>query len=458
MSNNSSLHLGKAPVPKLLFHYALPAIIAMTASSLYNIIDSIFIGHGVGAMGISALAISLPLMNLGAAFGAMIGVGASALLSIKMGEKDVRSQLLILGNTVSLNVLIGITFTVVGLLFLDPILRLFGASENTLPYAREYMRIILIGNVFTHVYLGLNSVLRASGHPRHSMAIVLMAVTVNALLNWLFIFGFGWGIAGAAWATVVAQLLATVFEVGYFARKSHPIHFKRSALKLHFDVVKSIFAIGLAPFLLNIGASIVVVFLNNALMRYGGDLYVGAYGIANRVLMVIAMVTFGIVQGMQPIVGFNYGARNIGRVKQVVKLTIKWATACTTAGAIAGIFFPHAMAAIFTNDPELINIAEHGLRIVFIGFPIVGFQIVSASLFQSIGKAGNAIIQSVLRQIMFLLPFLIIFPMFWGTTGVWVSMPASDILASVVSFFLITREWKKLNTLETLPVENKPAN
>lgn len=455
MAKTSPLDLGKAPIPKLLLHYALPSIIAMTASSMYNIIDSIFIGHGVGAMGISALAISLPLMNLGSAFGALIGVGASALLSIKMGEGDIKSQFKILGNTLSLNVVLGVLFTAIGLIFLDPILNLFGASENTLPYAREFMRIILIGNVFTHVYLGLNTLLRASGHPRHSMMIIVMAVVVNAILNALFIFVFKWGIAGAAWATVIAQLLATIFEIVYFSRKSNPIHFKTFALKLDSKVVKSIFAIGMAPFLLNIGTSIVVVFLNNALMQYGGDLYVGAFGIANRILMVIAMITFGLTLGMQPIVGFNYGARNVDRVKQVVKLTIVWATVCTTAGAFAGIIFPQTIASIFTTDPKLIGIAEHSLRIVFIGFPIVGFQIVAANFFQSIGMASRAIIQSVLRQMVLLLPFLLIFPKFWGTTGIWASMPASDILASLVAVVLLTREWKNLNRLT--PASNKPV-
>lgn len=444
---SSQLELGKAPIPKLLFHYALPSIIAMTASSLYNIVDSIFVGHGVGAMGISALAISLPLMNLGAAFGAMIGIGASALLSIKMGENDTKSQLQILGNTLSLNIIIGISFALIALLFLDPILRLFGASDNTLPYARQYMSVILIGNVFTHIYLGLNALLRASGHPRHSMAIVVMAVTINAILNALFIFVFGWGIAGSAWATVVAQLLAMLLEIGYFSRKSHPIHFKKSSLKLNPSIIKAIIAIGLAPFLLNLGASTVVIFLNNALMQYGGDLYVGAFGIANRVLMVIAMVTFGITQGMQPIVGFNYGARQIDRVKQAVKLTITWASICTASGAIIGIFFPHTMAKIFTTDKELIAIAEHGMRIVFIGFPIVGFQIVCTSFFQSIGKAGRAITQSLLRQIVLLLPFLLIFPPLWGTTGIWASMPTSDIISAVIAGILLSIEWKKLDRI-----------
>lgn len=447
MNKTTALDLGTAPIPKLLLHYALPAIIAMTASSLYNIIDSIFIGHSVGAMGISALAITLPLMNLGAAFGALIGVGASAMLSIKMGEGDMLSQQRILGNTLSLNIILGLLFTAVGLLFLDPILILFGASEHTLPYARDFMRIILIGNIFTHIYLGLNALLRSSGHPRHSMVIVIMAVVVNAALNAIFIFGFGWGIVGAAWATVIAQLLASIFEIVYFSRKTRPLHFKASALKLHRGVVKSIFAIGLAPFLLNIGSSIVVVFLNNALMHYGGDLSVGAFGIANRIVMVILMVTFGLTQGMQPIVGFNYGARQIDRVKQVVKRTIMWATICTTAGSIAGLLFPRTIANIFTTDPELINITERGLRIIFIGFPLVGFQTVCAVFFQSIGMARKSIIQSILRQMVFLLPFLIFFPMLWGETGVWVSMPASDILAALVSAILIAGEWKKINRM-----------
>ena len=440
--------LASAPVSKLLLHYALPAIVTMTASSLYNIMDSIFIGHGVGPLGISALAIALPLMNLAAAFGALIGVGASAYFSIKMGEKDEKTQLQILGNTLMLNVILGILFSGIGLIFLDQILAIFGASENILPYARDYMRIILYGNIFTHIYLGLNNLLRASGHPRHSMTIMLIAIFTNGVLDALFILQFGWGVAGAAWATVIAQVLAALIQIAYFLRKSHPVHFTAASLRLSKSVVNRIVSIGMASFLVNIGASIVVVFINNALMRYGGDLYIGAFGIANRVAMVIVMIILGLAQGMQPVVGYNFGALNISRVKQAYLLTAACATVVTVLGAAVVMVFPEAIALMFTTDKELTEITTRALRIVFFSFPVVGFQIVTANFFQSIGMAGKAIIQSTLRQMVFLIPGLIILPQLFGIDGVWMSMPISDALAAIVASIIIYQGWKYLNALK----------
>lgn len=446
--DSASQQLEKAPIPSLLLHYALPSVITMVATSLYNIMDSVFIGHGVGPLGISALAIALPLMNLGAAFGSLIGAGAGALMSIKMGEKDKQSQTKILGNTLMLNIILGVSFSVIGLLFLNPILRIFGASENLLPYAKEYMRIILFGNIFTHIYLGLNTLLRASGHPRYSMSIMLTAIGLNGVLDALFILVFHWGVAGAAWATVIAQVLATIFEIGFFSRKSHPIHFTPQSLKIDGRITRNIFSIGMAPFMLNLGTCIVVIFINNALMSYGGDLHIGAYGIVNRIGMVIAMIILGLSQGMQPITGYNFGARNIDRVKKAFKISVVVATIVTSLGAMACICFPHAITLLFTTDKQLTDISVYALRVSFLAFPIVGFQMIVANFFQSIGMAIRAVIQSVLRQMVLLIPGVLILPLFFGSNGVWMAIPISDTLSSIIALLVLRSGWKYLNRLQ----------
>lgn len=442
-SNNPEL-LGTEPVGKLLKRYALPAIIAMSSSSLYNIIDSIFIGHGVGPMAMSGLAIAMPLMNLLTAFGALIGVGASSLTSIRLGQGNKQRAFLILSNAVMLNVVIGLTLTIIGLVFLDPILYSFGASDATIPYARDFMRIILAGNVVTHVFLGLNEILRASGYPKKAMTFMLITVLIVICLNPLFIFGFRWGVKGSAFATLIGQCVALGLELTHFLNKKHFLYLKRGTFRFMSTIVRKVISIGLAPFLLNICASIVVIFINNALKRTGGDISIGAYGIVNRVLMLFVMIVNGFNQGMQPIVGFNFGARQFGRVTAVYRLTVFCAVCVTTFGFLLGHFFPHWVAGIFTTDETLLNVAELGLKTALLAFPIVGFQIISSGFFQYIGKPQKAILLSLTRQLLFLLPLLAILPGIYGAKGVWISLPIADVLSAILAAVLIFFQLRKM--------------
>lgn len=441
--------LGTENIGKLLMQYAIPAIIAMTASSLYNITDSIFIGHGVGALAISGLALTFPLMNLAAAFGSLVGVGASTLMSVRLGQKDYKTANKILGNVFILNIILGLAYTVVVLSFLDPILYFFGASAATIPYAHQYMVVILLGNVVTHMYLGLNALLRCTGRPQKAMYATLFSVLINLVLNPLFIFVFKWGIQGSALATVISQTAMLVWQINIFSNKKHFIHLQKGTLRLQRKIVVDSLAIGLSPFLMNAVSCIIVVMINQGLIRYGGDLAVGAYGIVNRVIFLFIMIVMGFNQGMQPIAGYNFGAGQYERVTEVLKKTILMATCVMTSGFLIGELFPHAVASVFTTDRALINIASEGLRIVLIFFPIVGFQMVTSNFFQSIGMVGKAIFLSLTRQLLFLVPCLLILPQLFGVKGVWYSMPSADLASSIVSAFMLTTQFRKFK---------KPAN
>ena len=438
--------LGTEKISKLLRQYAVPAIIAMTASSLYNMVDSIFIGHGVGKFAIAGLALTFPLMNLGAAFGALVGVGASATISMLLGQKNYDMANKVLGNVVTLNTIIGIVYTIVFLAFLDPILYFFGASENTIGYARDYMTIILFGNISTHMYLGLDAVMRSSGMPKKAMYTTIFTVVINAILDPIFIYVFDWGIKGAAIATVIAQSLALAWIVRIFSNKSLVIHFKKGIYKLKARIVKDVISIGMAPFFMNTAACLIVILINQGLQRHGGDLAIGAYGIVNRVSFVFVMIVLGLNQGMQPIVGYNFGARQYNRVTGALKLTIIIATAIMTLGFLAAEIFPRAICMIFTTDEDLIQHAVKGMRIVFMCFPIVGFQIVTGNFFQSVGMAGKSVFLSLTRQLLFLLPGLLILPHFLGTNGIWISMPVSDALSSFVAFVILYTQMKNFKT------------
>ncbi len=425
--------LGTERIGKLLGQYAVPAIIAMTASSLYNMVDSIFIGHGVGPMAISGLAITFPLMNLAAAFGSLVGVGASTLISVKLGQKDYPTAQNILGNVVSLNLLIGIVFTLVTLTLLDPILRFFGASDATLPYARDYMVIILLGNVVTHMYLGLNSVLRSAGHPQKAMMATICTVVINTLLDPLFIYGFGMGIRGAAVATILAQILALAWLA---------------------HLVEGIISIGMAPFLMNVASCFIVILINKGLKTYEGDLAIGAFGIVNRIVFLFVMVVMGLNQGMQPIAGYNFGARQYHRVDEVLKITIFIATLITSTGFLVGMFLPELVVSAFTTDEQLIRLSAHGLQVTLLSFPIVGFQMVTSNFFQSIGMAQKAILLSLSRQVLVLIPCLLLLPLVFGSAGIWYSMPVSDIIASLLAAVLLIGQFRKF---KSSPSPNNPS-
>ena len=444
-AQNSPLRLGTDNIGKLLGEYAIPAIIAMTASSLYNMVDSIFIGHGVGSMAISGLAITFPFMNLAAAFGSLVGVGAATLVSVKLGQKDYNGANMVLGNVIILNIAIGIVFTFVSLLFLEPILYFFGASENTIGYASEFMRIILWGNIVTHLYLGLNAVLRSSGNPRMAMIITLTSVVLNCILNPIFIFVLDFGIKGSAWATVIAQVISLSWQIVIFSKKDRLLHFKKSIFKLRSELIKGIVSIGMSPFLMNICSCLIVILINRGLKEHGGDLAIGAYGIVNRVAMLFIMIVLGLNQGMQPIAGYNFGAKLYDRVLSVTKMTIWFAIGVTTFGFIVCELFPAFISGFFTTDLELIRESVSGLRIVFIVFPVVGFQSVSSNFFLSIGMSKKAIFLSLTRQVLFLIPLLIILPQFWGVFGVWVSMPIADLIATIVTAVLLFNQFKKFS-------------
>ena len=443
----ATLELGTKPVGKLLMQYALPAIVAMSASSLYNTIDSIFIGNGVGALAISGLAITFPFMNLSGAFGAAVGVGSSTMISVRLGQKDYATALNIFGNCVSLNILIGLVFATVTLLFLDPILLFFGASEQTLPYAREYMEIILLGNVVTHMYLGMNAVLRAASKPRQAMYATVFTVVLNTILDPLFIYVFHLGIRGAAIATVLAQLVALSWQCRLFSDKQQIIHFERGIYKLKSNIVKNIVGIGMSPFLMNVTACLVVIVFNKSLFAYGGDLAVGAYGIVHRISFLFLMVVFGLNQGMQPIAGYNYGAMQFDRMIQVLKYTITAATMISILGWLVSEFIPNYCADIFTKDPQLTSLSERGLRVANFALPVVGFQIVVTNFFQSIGKAKISIFLSLSRQLLFLLPVLLILPRFLQLDGVWASFPISDTISFLVALVILVKYMRHFKQL-----------
>lgn len=439
----NATELGTQPIGKLLMQYAIPAIIAMTASSIYNMVDSIFIGQGVGPLAISGLAITFPFMNLGAAFGAMVGVGASTLISVKLGQRDYGTAQTVLGNVITLNLIIGIAFSIITLMFLDPILYFFGASADTIGYARDYMLIILAGNVFSHMYFGLNAVLRASGHPQKAMYATINTVVINTLLDPLFIYVFDWGIRGAAIATIIAQVISLIWQFKILTDKNELLHLRRGIYHLQSKIVKNIIAIGLSPFCMNVASCFIVIFINKGLKEYDGDLAIGAYGIVNRLVFICVMIVMGITQGMQPIAGYNYGAQQFDRVTRVLKLSIYGATAMTTLTFLVGELLPDVAVRLFTTDEGLISRAAEGFRIVVLFFPIVGFQMVTSNFFQSIGMANKAIFLSLTRQLLFLLPCLIILPTFMGAAGIWWSMPISDLIASLVAGVLLYKQFQE---------------
>ena len=446
----ATLELGTKPVGRLLWQYAAPAIVAMTASSLYNIIDRAFIGQIVGADAIAGLGITFPFMNLSAAFGAAVGVGASTCISVKLGQKDYKTAEELLGNTVTLNLIVGFLFMVVCMLFLDPILRFFGTSEVTLPYAREFMEVILLGNMITHMYFGMNAVLRAAGKPRHAMYATLFTVACNIVLVITFVWLFRWGIRGAAMATITSQTLALCWQLWIFSDKEEIIHLKSGIYKLKAVLVRNIIAIGISPFLMNVAACIIVIFMNNQLVRYGGDMDVASYSISNSIAMMFVMFVMGVNQGMQPIAGYNYGAENYDRLMKVLNISMMAATAIMLTGWLIAMFLPYYCARIFTTDQSLIELSIFAIRVNMLVFPIIGFQMVITNFFQCIGKVQTAIFLSLSRQLLLLLPLLVVLPLIWGIDGVWAALPASDATAALMAAVVMISYMSKLKRKKEL--------
>lgn len=443
MKENNPHILGEAPIGKLLVEYSIPAIIGMTLTSLYNIIDSIFIGHGVGALAISGLAITFPLMNLLVAFCTLVGVGGATLSSIRLGQKDKKGAEDILGNVAILCVINAIFYGGLAFIFLEPILFFFGASEATLPYARDFMQVILLGSPISYVMIGLNNIMRATGYPQKAMLSSMLTVGCNIILAPIFIFVLNWGIQGAALATICSQFIGMLWVLYHFYSPKTYIRFQRHSMRLKRKIMGNIFAIGMSPFVMNVCACCIVIFINNRLLNYGGDMAIGAFGILNRIQMLFVMIVMGITMGMQPISGYNYGAQHFDRVKRTLKLGITAGCIITTLGFTVGELFPGVFVGMFTDNHELTDEATLALRIGILSFPVVGAQIVITQFFQSIGKARISIFLSLSRQLFFLLPGLAFLPPFYGVEGVWFSMPLSDALAFAVAALMLAYHYKK---------------
>lgn len=449
--------LAEKPVGSLLMQYAIPAIVAMAASSVYNIIDGIFIGQGEGAEAIMGLALTGPLMSLTAAFGAMVGVGAATLMSVKLGQKDYGTAQKILGNVVIMNLTLGIVLGLLLLVFINPILRFFGASDVTLPYARNFMSIILVGNVVTHMYLGLNALLRSTNRPQKAMCATIGTVVLNCILAPIFIFVLGWGIRGAATATIMAQMIMLTWQLRLFSNKDELIHLNRSIIKLDVKIVKESLLVGLPQFLINLCACLVAAMMTRSLTTYGGDMAVGAFGICNRFILFIVMVVIGLNQGMQPIAGYNFGARRYDRVLGVLNKALIFGSVITLTGFVIGVFFPTPFVSVFAKDsPQLIKLSAHALSCMVMMFPIVGIQIVSTAFFQSIGYAPKSIFLSLTRQLIFLVPAIFILPHLYADPleGLWHAAPVADGLASVLAITLLVLQVKKFKKQMQAPVEN----
>ena len=449
MSAPKITELGTQSIRSLLMKYALPGIIAMTASSLYNMVDSIFIGHGVGAMALSGLTVAKPFMDICAAFGTLVGVGASSLVAIKLGEKDYRSANDVLANVILLNVLLGALVMAVGLYWLDPILYAFGASDVTIAYAREYMEIILWGNILTHIYYGLNSMLRSIGHPKIAMYATILAVVVNIILDPIFIFVLDMGVRGAALATMISQLVSVVIELVIFLNPKEVIYFHRGIWRLKRDITMRALGIGTAPFLMHMASCFVVIVLNNQLKRYGGDMAIATFGITNRFMFFFAMVVMGLNQGMQPIVGYNYGAKLFDRMTRALKLTAMCATCVMGVLWLFGLIWPEGFIRLFTHDELLIAQSIAPARVMLCTMVMVGFPMVVGNFYTSIGMSGKAIFLSLTRQVTFLIPCILLLPLlfqvlnFTPIWGVWWSLPICDALAAVLAAIILNRDMRK---------------
>lgn len=444
------MELKKGSIAKLLWYYSLPSLVGTLAGALYNIIDRIYIGQGVGALAISGLALTFPIMNLLGAFGMLVGHGAAARVSLLLGNGKTREANAILPNTLILSIFFYLIVSSLTFIFIDPILYAFGGSEQTIPYAREYLRIIIPGHILTSLSYAYTNIMRASGHPLRAMNTLVLGAVLNVLLDPLFIFTFNLGIKGAAYATVISMFISCAWIMHFYFRKDNTLTFKTqipssSFLTPDFKLMLSILSIGLSSFLLHTATSFVNVLMNHTLQRYGGDLAIGAFGIMTSFTSLIVMAIVGMSQGMQPIVGYNYGAGQFDRVRTTLKYCISIASIITTIGCIMSLICPNYIARLFTSDTQLINITASGLSIYASTFFVVGFHIITTNYFQSIGRAGVSIFLSLSRQILLLIPFIIIFPSIWQLQGAWMAQPVSNIISALVATIILFIHLKKMN-------------
>lgn len=439
-----TFRLGEYPVGKLLLEFSIPAIIAMIANALYNVVDSIFVGRGVGPLALTAVTIALPVMLILMAFGMLVGIGATALVSIRLGQGKPDEAEQILGNAFSALVLLGIVISVSMLLFLDSILMFLGATPDVFGYAKQFLSVILLCSVFQFISFGLNNVIRGEGNPMISMATMLFSAAMNTILNPIFIFVFHWGVRGSALATASTQIAVSFFIVWHFTKGRSNLKLHRKNLVLRPRILMMIFAIGLSPFLLQMAAGMAMFLFNHYLLIYGGEMAVAAMGVINRTVLMLLMPMFGINQGAQPIIGYNYGARQYGRVKRALLLSALAATAISITGFVTVQAFSSQIISLFNDDPELLRIGTRGIRIFLMMLPVIGMQIVITNYFQSVGKAAKAILLSLTRQVLFLIPLIMILPRYFGLTGIWAAGPISDFFAAALAGILLCKELQLL--------------
>lgn len=452
-----SKQLGEEKIPKLLLRFSIPAIIGMLVNALYNVVDRIFIGNGVDTLGIAGITIGFPIMLITMAFAMLIGIGATSLISLKLGEQKKPEAELIMGNAVVLLVTVSLALTVLGLSFLQPLLKMFGASAEVMPYAVDYLRIILAGNVFMGIGFGMNNFIRAEGNPKMAMLTMIIGAIINTVLDPLFIFLFKWGIQGAALATIISQAISAVWVLSYFLKGKSNLKLSLRNLKLQPLIVARITAIGSAPFAMQLAASVLNVILNKSLNAFGGDIAVAGMGIVSSITMLILMPIFGINQGVQPIIGYNYGAQKYERVKEALKLGIYAATVVVSIGFILTRVFPEQIIALFNReDTQLIQFGAHALVIFLVFLPIIGFQIVGAHYFQAVGKPKQAMILSLSRQVLILIPLILILPRFYGLNGILYAGPISDLCSSFLTGLWLFIEIKSLNRKERLQLTPEP--
>lgn len=443
---DNSKQLGELKISKLIFKFSVPAIIGMLVNALYNVVDRIFIGHGVGSLGIGGTTIAFPFMLIMMAFSMLIGVGGNSLVSIRLGQNRKEEAEGIFGNALVLLISTSLILTIIGLIALDPFLRLLGASDQILPYARDYMQIILIGGVFQSVGMGMNNFIRSEGNPKMAMLTMLIGALINTVLDPIFIFVFHWGMRGAALATIIAQAVSAVWVLAYFLQGKSLLKIQLKYLKLKPAYIGSIFALGAAPFAMQIAASVLNVIMNTSLATYGGDVAISGMGIVNSITTLMIMPIFGINQGVQPIIGYNYGAKKYDRVKEAYKLAVLFATVIVVIGWIVTRIFPEQLVYLFNDkDTELISFGTFAIKRFLIFLPIIGFQIVSSNYFQAIGKPTHSALLGLSRQILVLIPALIILPKFFGLNGILSAGPLADIISSVVTGTFIFIEMRRLD-------------
>ena len=453
--NKNQVELGTQSIGKLLLKYSVPAIIGMMVNALYNVVDRIFIGNipQVGSMAIAGLGVTMPILTIALAFGMLVGVGSATNVSIKLGQGKKEEAQNIIGTGMLLSIVLGISLTIIGLIFSEQILKLFGASDVTLYYAKSYTDIIILGTTFSIMAMFFNNIIRGDGNPKLSAIIMAVGCATNIVLDALFIFKFNMGIKGAATATIISQAITAMWGLSYYLRKKSNLEFKLSTVRLNKNAAKSILAIGVSPFAIQLAASLVQVISNQSLKTYGGDLAIGAMATISSISMIFLMPSFGISQGMQPIVGFNYGAKHYDRCKKALQICLLASTCIFMVGAMVIHLAPELLVGMFNNDPELMGITINGLRKYTVTLPILSIGIIGTNYVQSIGKAKVSILLSLLRQCIFLIPLMMILPKFLGLNGVWFAQPVADIIAIVIIAAVLVKEvrsYSKVNEEEAV--------